>query len=67
MTIQTQFIKDNLGKKIGVFLPIKDFEKLIKELEELSDVRLYDEAKQEDDGTRISFDDYIAKRKKKNA
>ncbi|TZF82811.1 hypothetical protein FW774_15090 [Pedobacter sp. BS3] len=44
-TIQPQYITDNTGKKISVVLPIKDFKAIIAELEELEDIRLYDEAK----------------------
>ena len=67
MTIQTQFILDDEGKKMAVLVPIKKYEQMIEELEEIADIKLYDKAKKEDDGSRISFDDYIAKRKKNNA
>jgi len=36
------YITDNTGKKISVVLPVKDFEAIMEELE---DIRLYDEAK----------------------
>ena len=61
----TQFITDNSGKKLAVVLPIKDYNKLIEELEDLEDVKAFDEAKKEDDGTRISLDDYVKNRKSK--
>jgi hypothetical protein len=66
MTLHPQYIKDTAGKKM-VILPAKEFEKLLEELEDIEDVRLYDEAKKNDDGERISFSDYLKKRKKKNA
>ncbi len=65
--IKTQFITDNKGKKIAIILPINDYEKIIEELEDLNDIRLYDEAKKEDDGKRVLFSDYLKKHNRKNA
>ena len=45
VTVTPQYITDNTGKKISVVLPIKDFKAIMEELEELEDIRLYDEAK----------------------
>lgn len=39
-----QYITDSKGKKLSVVLPIKDYLKIIEDLEELEDIRLYDEA-----------------------
>ena len=44
--INPQYIIDNAGKKISVVLPLKDFKAIMEELEELEDIRLYDEAKE---------------------
>ena len=52
---QKQLLTDTEGKPVGVFLPIKEYNDLIEKLEELEDIRAYDEAKKEDDGTRISL------------
>ncbi|MEX2564504.1 MAG: hypothetical protein WD431_01020 [Cyclobacteriaceae bacterium] len=41
----TQFITDDHGKKLAVILPIKEYNKMVDELEELEDIRLYDAAK----------------------
>ena len=38
---------------------------LDKNLEDLDDIRLYDEAKKNDDGKRIKFINYLKKRKKR--
>lgn len=65
--IHPQYITDNTGKKISVILPLKEFDAIIEELEELEDIRLFDEAKKEDDGTRILFSDYLKNRNTKNA
>lgn len=56
IAIHPQFIKDNNGKKSMVILPLKEFETLIEELEDLEDVRMYDNAKKNDNGERISMD-----------
>lgn len=45
LTVHPQYITDNAGKKISVVLSMKDFEAIMEELEELEDIRLYDEAK----------------------
>lgn len=67
---QPQFITDNEGNKLSVVLPIKAYEnmlKIIEEWEDMEDVRLYDEAKAEDDGERILFEDYLKSRESKHA
>jgi hypothetical protein len=45
LTINPQYITDNTGKKISVVLSMKDFKAILEELEELEDIKLYDEAK----------------------
>ena len=45
LSIKPQYITDDKGNKLSVVLPIKDFNLLIEELEDLYDQRLYDEAK----------------------
>ena len=45
LSVKPQYITDNAGKKISVVLPMKDFKTIMEELEELEDIRLYDEAK----------------------
>lgn len=67
LSVHPQFITDDTGKKISVILPVKEFKTIMEELEELDDIRLYDEAKKEDNGKRILFSDYLKKRKAKNA
>ena len=66
LTLHPLYITDNSGKKISVVLPVKEFKTIMEELEDLEDIRLYDEAKKEDDGKRILFSDYLKKRKSKN-
>jgi len=43
--MKTQYITDTSGEKISVILPIKDYEKMLDELEELEDIKAYDRAK----------------------
>ena len=43
--MRTQFITDTKGRKVSVILPMRDYNKMIEELEELADIRAYDEAK----------------------
>ena len=43
--MSVQYVVDEQGKRVGVVLPIKEYESLLEELEELEDIRLYDEAK----------------------
>ncbi len=38
------FVVDAKGNRVGVFLPIKDYNKLLEELEELDDIKAYDKA-----------------------
>jgi PHD/YefM family antitoxin component YafN of YafNO toxin-antitoxin module len=45
LTVHPQYITDNKGKKISVVLPVKEFKTIMEELEELEDIRLYDEGK----------------------
>lgn len=66
LKVHPQYIKDINGNKSLVILPAEEFAILMEELEDLEDIRLYDEAKKDDDGTRISFDDYVKKRKSKH-
>jgi hypothetical protein len=43
--MKTQFITDDQGNKLAVILPIKEYQKIISDLEELEDIRLYDASK----------------------
>ena len=64
--MKTQYITDDHGKKLAIILPIKVYEKMLDDLEEIEDIRLYEEAKQDDDGERILLSEYIEKRRRKN-
>jgi hypothetical protein len=67
IAVHPQYIKDANGQKLLVILPVKEFDTIIEQLEELEDIKLYDEAKKEDTGARMLFSDYLKNRKQKNA
>ena len=60
--IHAQFITDKNGKKLSAVISIDQFEKILEELEDIEDIRLYDEAKKSDTGEYISMDDYVKQR-----
>jgi hypothetical protein len=41
----TQFLINEKGEKIAVVISIEEYEKILEELEELDDIRAFDEAK----------------------
>ena len=49
VTGHPQYVTDPSGKKLSVILPINEFNILMEELEELDDIRLYDEAKKDEE------------------
>lgn len=67
LSLHPQYINDTNGNPSLVVLPAQEFESIIEALDELDDIRLYDEAKQEDTGERILFSDYLKSRKAKHA
>lgn len=56
-----QYITDDKRNKLSVIIPIKDYERLIEELEEREDIRLYDEAKEQNEDS-IPFEGYLKQR-----
>ena len=66
--INPQYIIDKKGNRISVVIPVTEFETIMEELEELEDIRLYDEAISDNDPS-IPIDDAFkkieAKRKSK--
>jgi hypothetical protein len=60
---EPQYITDKKGKKISVVIDIKDYQKILEEIEELEDVKLYDAVKARKEKT-ISLSDYINRRRK---
>lgn len=63
-----QYITDSKGNKLSVILPLSEYKKIIEALEELEDIRLYDEAMMDKEPTvpvEEAFKLIEAKRKKK--
>jgi hypothetical protein len=67
VTVHPQYITDSAGEKL-VVLQINEFDSIMDDLDEMEDIRLYDEAKKNDTGERIPMEDAFkmieAKRKK---
>ena len=69
LTVHPQYIKDANGEKTMVILPASEFERIMEELEDIEDVRLYEEAKKNDTGERIPAAEVfkrIEEKRKKN-
>lgn len=47
--VRQQFIEDNQGNRIAVLIPIDQCNEMLKQLEEIEDIRAYDAAKAEED------------------
>ena len=47
--LNENYVIDKEGHKIGVFLDMKSYKKVLEQLEELDDIRAYDEAKATED------------------
>ncbi|AFL80293.1 Phd_YefM [Aequorivita sublithincola DSM 14238] len=43
--METQYVTDKKGKKVAVILSIEEYQKMLEELEAVDDIKLYDEAK----------------------
>ena len=59
--IHPQYITDKDGKKVSVVIPLAEYEQMLDELEELDDIKLYDEAKANKEPS-MPFDDYVKQR-----
>ncbi len=49
LTLKPHYITDDKGKKISAVLSIKEFNSIMEELEELEDIKLYDESKNDNE------------------
>jgi PHD/YefM family antitoxin component YafN of YafNO toxin-antitoxin module len=63
---EPQFITDKKGKKLSVVISVTEYKKMLEELEELEDIRLYDAVKAKNEKS-ISFSQYLQQRRKKYA
>jgi hypothetical protein len=63
---EPQFITDKKGKKLSVVISLIQYKKMLEELEELEDIRLYDAVKARKEKS-IPFAKYLQSRKQKHA
>lgn len=63
--IKQQYIKNSDGKKIAIILPIEEYNKMVEQIEELEDIKLYDQVKSVSEPS-IPFEEYLKKRRKKD-
>lgn len=47
VTLHPEYVVDDNDRKKAVLLPVEEWEKVVDELEELEDIRLYDAAKEQ--------------------
>lgn len=63
--IHPQYITDENGKRVSVVLPIQQWQQVLDQLDELDDIRLYDEVKARNEST-ISLAEYKRSRQQPN-
>jgi hypothetical protein len=49
IAIHPQYITDNTGKKLSAILTMDEFKSILDKLEDLEDIRLYDESKNDNE------------------
>jgi hypothetical protein len=62
--MKTQYITDDKGNIVSIVIPVKEYKRILKELEELEDIRQFDEVKAMNEKS-IPFENYIKVREKK--
>ena len=67
ITINPQFVKDEKGHDLGVFLTKNEFEKLLEELDDYEDIKAYDKAKSRTDVEFIPYRKAVAEIKKERS
>jgi hypothetical protein len=63
--LHPQYITNAQGKRVSVVLPLQEWQRVLEKLEELEDIRLYDEVKARNEPT-ISLAEYRKKRQQRN-
>jgi hypothetical protein len=61
--LHPQYITDDKGNKISVVLSMNEYEDILHRLDELEDIRLYDEVKSRNEES-MPFEEYLRQRKK---
>ncbi len=57
-TVNEGYVVDENGNRVGVILPMEDYQRLMEELEELESIRAYDAAKRSGDES-VPFDQAV--------
>jgi hypothetical protein len=61
--MESQFITDDKGNKISIVIPIEEYQRMMEELEEFHDIKLFDEVKSRNEKTQ-PLEEYVRKRKR---
>ncbi|MBI1805407.1 MAG: hypothetical protein HY033_02640 [Ignavibacteriae bacterium] len=67
---KTQYVTDEHGKRVAAVIDLSTYEKFVEAIEELEDIREYDEAKNKiklevREGNAVTLEEYLRKRLKK--
>jgi hypothetical protein len=65
LNLSPQYITDASGQRTSVVISMTNWQKILEMVEELEDIRMYDEAKNRQE-TRMSLTEYLATRKTRN-
>ena len=57
-TVNEGYVVDEDGNRVGVILPMEEYQKLLEELDELESIRAYDTAKRSGDEA-VPFDQAV--------
>jgi hypothetical protein len=63
---EPRYITDKKGKKLSVVISITEYKKMLEDLEELEDIRLYDAVKSRKEKS-IPLNQYLQRRRSKHA
>lgn len=63
-SLHEKFIVDEKGEKVGVFLDMEEYRRVLAALEELEAIRAYDEAKESGD-TAVPFEQAVSETEKR--
>ncbi|MEO6843534.1 MAG: hypothetical protein ABI184_00095 [Ginsengibacter sp.] len=61
LTIKPQFVKDEKGRDLGVFLIKSEFDQLLEELEDYEDIKAFDAAESRSDKEFMPYREAVDK------
>ena len=62
--MKTQFLTDEKGNKISIVIPLEEYKRMLEDLQELEDIRLFDEVKAKNEDS-VPFEEYLKLRQGK--